>query len=264
MTKTIVVANEKGGVGKTTTATTMATILREKGYKVLFIDDDPQKNSTDTYQAEFKGVATLYDVLMSDNEDDIFEAIQEKEYGDVISSDSLLTKAEKILSSDSMNGIYCLKEKIEIIKEKRDYDYIIIDTNPTITTLLINALVASDEVIIPLTPSRYAIQGLDELQQTLRSIKKRHNPNLKVKGLLMVKYDKRKRLDKKILKSLNELSDQLEAPMFKTKISQCQKVEDSQGDRVPLIYYARSCTASVDYFRFVSEYLEMEKEDGKV
>lgn len=124
---------------------------------------------------------------------------------------------------------------------------------------------AGDEVIIPLTPSRYAAQGLDELQQTFANIKKRHNQKLDIVGLLLVKYDKRKRLDNKISTALSELSDLLEAPLFKTRIRTCQKVEDSQADRVPLMEYARSCTATIDYFRFVDEYLENgEEKDGKI
>lgn len=263
--KTIVIANQKGGVGKTTTAVTMASILKNKGLKILLVDADPQGNSTDTYGAQVKKVATLYDVLMSEDENDIYEAIQRKDISDIIPSDPLLIKAEKILSSDSMNGIYCLKEKLALIQAKEHYDFIIIDTNPTITTLLINALVASDEVIIPLTPGRYATQGLDELQKTFADVKKRHNQKLDIVGMLLVKYDKRKRLDKKINQGLNELSDQLAAPLFATTIRSCQKVEESQAYRMPLMEFAGNCTTAIDYIEFVEEYLKIQEDNhGKI
>ena len=122
--KVFVLANQKGGVGKSTTAAALAAILRQEQNNVLFIDADPQGNSTDTYKAQVTETATLYDVLLDDERIPLKDAVQGVEAGDIIASDPLLTKADSILLND-VEGIYRLQDAI---KELHGYDYIVIDT----------------------------------------------------------------------------------------------------------------------------------------
>lgn len=250
MSKIIAFCNQKGGVGKTTTATTMAAALQTKGYKVLLVDADPQGNATDTYRAEIKGTATLYDLLFENEA--INECVQKKEHGLIVAADPLLKEAGKHL--DGVSGTYRLRERLRPVRD--DFDFILIDTPPTIGTLLINALTAADEVIIPVTADRYGVQGLAQLQETIADIQKYTNPDLKVAGLLMVKYTWRVRLSREIHKSLKEIADMFETIVFKSTIRESTKTREAQTAQMSLFEYAPKSTTALDYIEFVDEYLK--------
>jgi len=256
-TKTIVIANQKGGIGKTTTATAMATILKKKGFKTLLIDTDPQCNSSDSYRAKIEDEPTLFDVILDDETIPASEAIQTTDCGDIIPSDPLLRNADNILGSN-LNGVFRLQEKLDELKNNNHYDYIIIDTNPVLNTILFSALIAADDLIIPITADRYAIQGLVQLQETLDTIKKRYNPNLKIIGLLLVKFNRRTRLSQEIQESLEKISGQLNTKLFKSTIRESIKVREAQAVRESLIDYASKSTSAEDYMEFVNEYLKVE------
>ena len=179
--KVYAIANQKGGIGKTTTATCIAAILQQKGYKVLLIDTDQQCNSTDTYRAKIESTATLYDVLLDENKIPLSEAIQQTESGDIIAADPLLREADKKLTVD-VEGLYRMQDALVELNNENKYDYVIIDTAPALNSLLHNVLIAADEVIIPLTADRYALQGLSQLNDSINAIKRRQNPKLKVAG----------------------------------------------------------------------------------
>ena len=164
--KVIAVTNQKGGVGKTTTAMALATGLTREGYKVAMGDMDPQCNTTDTYRAIIHNQATLYDVLVAG--DDIVEAIQHTDIGDIIAGDPLLADAEQKLSQQGRE--YRLKEALEPIMDQ--YDFIILDTPPNLGILLTNALTAADSCIIPITTERYSFQGLEELSNSIKRVRK--------------------------------------------------------------------------------------------
>ena len=257
MAKVIVVANQKGGIGKTTTATALASILIEKGYKTLFIDTDRQCNSTDTYGAEYDGETTLYDVILEEEEDrvPISEAIQHTESGDIVPADPLLRKADKILY-DELDGLFRLKDNLDTLTE---YDFIIIDTPPQNNSILHSCLIAADEVVIPTTADRYSIQGLSEINSTISVVKKRQNPNLKIAGILLVKFDRRGKLDRETRQDLEMISEKMNTRVFETSIRTCKKVNESQAQRKMLINYSKSCTAAQDYIEFVDELLGEEK-----
>lgn len=146
---------KKGGIGKTTTATTLAGILNQKG-KTLLIDADPQGNSTSTYQAAIEDTATLYDVMVDEDPVPLDEAVQHMENGDIVASDPLLAKAGKLLDGN-VEGMYRLQDALEMLD---GYDYIVIDTAPSLDIVLYNCLIAADEVIIPVTADAFALQGL--------------------------------------------------------------------------------------------------------
>ena len=249
--KVICIANQKGGIAKTTTATTLASILMSQGKKVLLVDADPQGNSTDTYRAVSKDTATLYDVIL-DIEDPlpIAEAIQKTEIGDIVASDPELKTADQRFPSDG-NEYFRLKDALS---ELTGYDYVIIDTAPADNKLLKNCLIASDKVIIPVTADRYAIQGLSELNRTITGVKKRNNPNLEVAGLLLVKYKSRQLLAQEA--SLEEIAKQLNTKVFCTTIRESIAVQKAQATRMTLMKFDSNCNAAIDYVQFAEELIK--------
>lgn len=248
----IVIANQKGGIGKTTTATALAAILSEKGYHTLLIDSDQQGNSSDTYKAKMEGVATLYDVLLDDERIPIKEAIQTTESGDIVASDLLLRKADEILNND-IEGFYRLQDSLE---ELSGYDYVVIDTAPAMNSILYNCLIAANEVVIPVTADRYALQGLAQLNETIKAIKKRQNKKLKIAGFLLIKYNGRTLLGKEVKESLEKLALEMNTKLFKSTIRESIKVKEAQAIRSTLINYAPNSTAALDYVCFTNELLE--------
>ena len=150
MGKVIICASQKGGVGKTSTATALASIFAQRGYRTLIIDCDQQCNTTDTYRAETEGVATIYDVLLDESRISISEAIQHTECGEILAGDSLLRQADEKLKG-CVDGLYRMADALEKCGE---YDYIFIDTAPAMNSILHNCLIAADEVIIPVTADR--------------------------------------------------------------------------------------------------------------
>lgn len=249
----ICIANQKGGIGKTTTATALTSILEIKGYKTLLIDADPQGNSTDTYHAVSKDTATLYDVILDrDDPLPIMEAIQKTEIGDIVASDPELKESDIKFPNDG-NEYFILQEALEYLT---GYDYVVIDTAPADNKLLKNCLIASDKVIIPITADRYAIQGLAELNKTLMKIKKRNNPKLKITGLLLIKYKSRQKLAQEVKTSLNNIVAHMGTKVFNTTIRENINVQKAQAARTTLINYASGCTAAEDYIAFTEEFLE--------
>lgn len=248
--KVYVVANQKGGIGKTTTATNLAGILATKG-NTLLIDADPQGNSTSTYQAQIEDVATLYDVIIDSEKLPIDEAIQKMPNGDIVASDPLLSKAEKILDGD-VEGFYRLKDALD---ELDGYDYVVIDTAPSLNVILYNCLIAADEVIIPVTADSYAMQGISQLYETIMAVKRRQNPVLTVAGLLLVKYAGRSNLEKTTRETIKEQAKEMGTKLFDTTIRECVKTKEAQEQKKLLINYAPKCNTMVDYMAFVEELL---------
>ena len=211
MATVFVVANQKGGIGKTTTATNLAGILGKKA-KTLLIDADPQGNSTSTYEAKVEDMATLYDVIIDSEKLPIDEAIQHTKNGDIVASDPLLVKAEKMLDGD-VEGFYRLKDALDMLE---GYKYIVIYTAPSLNILLYNCLIAADKVIIPVTADSYAMQGINQLYDTIMAVKRRQNRNLEIAGLLLVKYSGRSNLDKSTKEAIDNHAKQMGTKLFKT------------------------------------------------
>lgn len=251
MATTFVVANQKGGIGKTTTATTLAGILGKRA-KTLLIDADPQGNSTSTYQAQVEDVATLYDVIVDSDRLPLAEAIQHMPNGDIVASDPLLAKAEKILDGD-IEGLYRLKDAID---DFDGYEYIVIDTAPSLNVILYNCLIAADRVIIPVTADAYSLQGLNQLCETIRAVQRRQNPKLEIAGLLLVKFSGRSNLEKKTREELREVADKRGTRLFDTSIRECVKTKEAQEQKRLLIDYAPKCNTMIDYLAFVDELLQ--------
>ncbi len=248
--KVFVVANQKGGIGKTTTATTLAGILA-KNAKTLLIDADPQGNSTATYQAQIKDVATLYDVMVDSEKLPVEDAIQHMPNGDIVASDTLLSKAEKMLDGD-IEGLYRLKDALA---ELDGYEYVVIDTAPSLNVILYNCLIAADEVVIPVTADAYSMQGISQLNDTIKAVSRRQNPGLKIAGLLLVKYSGRSNIEKETMCELENTASQMGTKLFKTKIRECVKTKEAQEKKKLLVDYAPKCNTLLDYLDFVNELL---------
>ena len=228
MPTVICVANQKGGIGKTTTATAVASILNEKGHPTLIIDSDLQCNTTDTYRASFEGVETLYDVLLDDKPANINDVIQHTEMGDIVAADPLLREADSKLST---KGIAGYKVLTKALSKLRGYEYVI------------------------MTADRYGFQGLYELNISIRDAEEL-NENLKIAGVLLVRFNKRTILAREVRETLEREAEEMGTKLFNTTIRECNKVKESQTMQSTLIKYDRSCTAAKDYASFVDELLE--------
>ncbi|MBQ7557347.1 MAG: ParA family protein [Lachnospiraceae bacterium] len=248
MATVFVIANQKGGIGKSTTATNLAAILGKKK-KTLLIDADPQGNSTDTYEAKIEDVATLYDVMIDSDKLPASDAIQHTKNGDIIASDPLLVRAEKMLDGD-VEGFYRLKDALDVLE---GYDYIVIDTAPSLNIILYNCLIASDQVIIPVTADAYATQGIEQLYDTIMAVKRRQNRDLSIAGLLLVRYSGRSNLERSTRESIEESAAGMGTKLFDTVIRECVKTREAQEHRMNLIDYAPRCTTCQDYLEFTKE-----------
>ncbi len=250
MSKVFVVANQKGGIGKSTTATNLAGILG-KSAKTLLIDADPQGNSTSTYDAKIEDVPTLYDVIIDSDKLPISEAIQHTENGDIVASDPLRVKAEKMLDGD-LEGFYRLKDALE---ELEGYEYVVIDTATSLNIILYNCLIAADKVIIPVTADSYAMQGIQQLYDTIMSVKRRQNRELAIAGLLLVRYSGRSNLEREIRENIEKIAEQMGTKLFNTVIRECVKTKEAQESKKLLIDYAPKCNTCLDYIEFTDELL---------
>ena len=244
----IAISNQKGGVGKTTTATNLAYGLQLLGKKVLLVDSDPQGNSTDTWRADVSpGIATLSDLLFYD--EPLENCIQHTEIGDILAADEVLEEAEARLAG--VTGYFRLRNRLAPLKSV--YDYIIIDTPPNLGILLQNALIAADGIIVPITSSKYAADGMARFIRTVIEVKSEPNPNLKVMGLLLTKYISRKVLAKDMKEALPEIMSQLGTGIFETEIRLDEAIEQSQAVSVPVKLYAPKARATEDYMNFAKE-----------
>ena len=246
--KIIAVANQKGGIGKTTTALALAAGLAKRGMKTLLIDLDPQANATDTYRAEIEGVGTAYDLLVNGDAD----CIQHTEMGDIVAGDPHLKDASKLL--DGVSASYKLRKGLVAIAP--NYDYIILDTPPALSVLLTNALTAADALIIPLTSDRYGLHGLVQLNDTINDVKEFTNPDLRVVGLLSVKHRKETTLAKAVDDSLPEYAALMGTKIFDTKIRESIDARKAQAARQCLFDFAPQCNTAIDYNDFIDELMK--------
>lgn len=247
--KVIAITNQKGGVGKTTTALALHDELKLKGYKVLLIDTDQQQSSTKQFRAVVEGEYTLYDVLM--NECDLDTAIQHLDRGDIVAADELLKRMDVAL--DGMKKYLFMNNAIS--KMKSEYDYIIIDCPPALNTILLNNLTACDEVIIPITCEMMSLEGLVDLSKTINDVRETTNPNIKVSGLLLIKYKKNTNLTKQLVQQLSSFEKLFDTKTFETTIRESVKQSEAHTVRQSIFEYAPNSTTAVDYRNFVNEYL---------
>lgn len=249
----IVLACQKGGVAKSTTAYTMAAGLYKQGLKVLLIDTDPQANLSFTAGLDVASVNnTLYDVFKGNISID--EAIYTSQMGvDIITGGLDMVSADMEFTQTGRE--YMLKEAIEDIQ--RSYDYCIIDTAPHMGILTINALTAADSVIIPITADIFALMGLTQLKGIIDSVKRYSNHNLKISGLLLTKY-KGTNANKAMMKQAGNIAESFGTILYKTVIREATAIQESQILQSDIFAESAKAGVTQDYKAFLEEYLESE------
>jgi len=248
-TKTIAILNQKGGVGKTTSAVNIASFLAITETPILLIDMDPQANASTGIGISNKKLS-IYDLLI--NNKNINNAIHKTDidFLDIIPSESKLAGAEiELVSMFTRETI--LKQIIQNIKGK--YKYVIIDCPPSLGLLTINALTASDSIIIPIQCEYYALDGLSQLLNTIRLVQKNLNSNLKIEGILITMFDSRLNLSQQVL---TEVQDYFGDKVYKTLINRNVKLGEAPSHGKPIILYDASSTGSQNYMNLVSEILQ--------
>jgi len=249
MAQVIAISNQKGGVAKTTTTQAVAAILKQRGYKVLAIDFDPQGNLSDSADARVEDTDTIYEVLAQ--EISVTDAIQILPAFDIIPANITLASAEQTIAHTGKE--YRLKEAIEPVKHC--YDYILLDTPPSLGLLIINAYTAADMVIIPTTAGKFAVKGINELYNTVEKVKKYCNSNLVMRGILFTKFDPRTNNSKDMRLLVEKLSEAIETPLFQTYIRNRVAVDEAQTRSKDLLSFKGCEDIANDYNRFIDEFL---------
>ncbi len=255
MGKVIGVINQKGGVAKTTTVNAMSHYLAKQGYKVLAVDFDPQGNLTSSFgivigAGEYPGALKFLNVLKMDS--GYLTEINEKL--DLITSDINLEEANKILTSKFMRELY-LKKAIDAIRDK--YDYILIDSSPSLSILTINVLVASDEVLIPTKAEHLSVKGIELLLETVNEVKDSLKPDLKINGFLITMFDSRRKSTDYTLEWMDRLAKQAGTKVFKTKIRLSVKIAELSNGAKNIAELNSEFLS--DYQDFIKEFTEEEK-----
>lgn len=257
MGKVVSIANQKGGVGKTTTAINLSTVLAKRGKKVLLIDADPQGNGTSGLGIDKEQKFSTYDVLIEDIEiENTLQSTQIKNL-DLCPSNINLAGAEVQLVSMEERE-YRLKNKIENIKNK--YDFIIIDCPPSLGLVTLNAFTASDSVLIPVQCEYYALEGLGQLLNTIELVKRSTNKSLRVEGALLTMYDARTNLSNQVVK---EVKRYFENKVYKNVIPRNVKLSEAPSYGMPITIYDPRSKGAKSYEKFAREFLKINEEELK-
>ena len=238
----------KGGCGKTTTVQMLGEILsKEYGKRVLCIDTDPQCNLTTVSGIDLMECQehNLYTLLKE--ESTLEECIVKSKYYDIIAGSLLLAYADT--EFNQLGREYHLKERIE----KENYDVILIDTPPSLGLLNIMSLTASTKIIIPTECSYLAMIGLDQLSNTIESVRKHSNRELEIAGILLIKYSSRANINNAVLNGLEKMCAKMNTKVFESKIRETVKIKEAQSQQEPIIDWDSSCSAVVDYYSFVKD-----------
>lgn len=249
MAEIITVTNQKGGVGKTTTAAALIAALSGKGYRVLGVDLDPQGNLGFSLGTNIDNVHTLYEVFK--NQIPVEDVIYEMVYGDILPGNILLSGVEMECTKPGRE--YMLKNELTTIADR--YDYIIIDTPPALNLLTVNAYVASDKLIIPMAPEILSLLGVSQIKETIETVRQYYNPKLKVVGILLNKFNARLNLSKDVLDMSQQIAAQLGTKVFNTKIRQGVLVAESPAHGESVVTYAPESKPAMDFVELVDEIL---------
>ena len=248
MGKIIAIANQKGGVGKTTTSINLAASLGVLEKKVLLIDADPQANATSGLGINVEEVEIgTYQILEHSNTPKEAIVTSSAPNVDVIPSHIDLVAIE-IELVDKENREYMLKKALESVKD--DYDYIIIDCAPSLGLLTLNALTASDSVIIPIQCEYFALEGLGKLLNTIKSIQKIHNPDLDIEGLLLTMFDSRLRLSNQVVEEVQKHFNDM---VFETIIQRNVKLSEAPSFGESIINYDATSKGANNYLQLAQE-----------
>jgi len=249
MAKTICITNQKGGVGKTTTTYALGLGLRKKGYKVLIVDLDPQGNLSFSVGAETEESITIYEVLKGEYNAE--EAIQHTPIIDIIPSNIVLSGVD--LEFTHTGREFLLREALSNVQNI--YDYIIVDTPPSLNILTVNAFALSDKIIIPMIADIFSLQGIAQLYETIDRVKRYCNPSINIEGILLTRYNKRIILSSEIKGTAEMIAKELNTTVFNTHIRSSISIQEAQTKQENLYEYAPRNSAVMDYMQFVEELL---------
>jgi chromosome partitioning protein len=247
----VAITNQKGGVGKTTTAINLAAALGMKGLRTLLVDLDPQANSSMSFVDVHRLERSVYDALVEPEVTiaDVIVPADKTPSLAVAPANIALAKLEAKLLGE-LDGHFRLKDNLASVKDR--YDYIIIDTPPTLGLITVNALVASSHVLIPIQSSYFALEGTDDLLETIDKVKARANPELQILGAVITLYDKRTLLAQDIQ---NEIKKVFGGKIFKTVISKSVRLEESPAYRESIFTFAPRSSGAYEYYKLSEEVL---------
>lgn len=251
MGKVIAIVNQKGGVGKTTTSVNLAATIGSFGYKTLLVDVDPQGNATSGLGVNKRDVkASTYDMIVGDVKAEDILINTPFKCLDMLPSDMNLAGAELELV-DMKNRDSRIKNALAPLKEK--YEFIIIDCPPSLGLLTVNVLCAADSVIVPIQCEYYALEGLSQLMNTIRQVKRLYNPLIDLEGVLLTMYDGRLNLTQQVVAEVKRFFPQ---KVYATVIPRNVRLSEAPSFGQPVLYYDKSSKGSLAYVDFTKEFLK--------
>jgi len=256
MTAIITIANQKGGVGKTTTAINLSAAIAQRGKKTLLIDLDPQANTTIAFFEQGEVSSSMFEVL-GDQKTDLAAVIKPTTDSMLVVGPGrlALAKLEQALAGQ-FDAPYRLKDAL--IPILKNYDCVIVDTPPSLGILTVNALVASTHLLVPIQAAYFAIEGTDDLLETYERIRARPNPELKVLGVLITLFDKRTNISRDTLGQIRSVFGEV---LFKTKIGKNVRLEESPAYKETIFSFAPKSPGAVEYKKLATEVIQRVQED---